>query len=149
MKNIRPSSSLIIDTGFWVALGNPKDKYHNVARQAIDKFDRFISVVTWPIIVETSHLLDQRVGFQAQQMFLKNIQQGGAEIFHLDKTEHLEEMTRLMQKYQGLPMDLADASLVILAQELDHGRILSTDQRDFRAYRWKNHKPFENFLLPE
>jgi predicted nucleic acid-binding protein len=45
-------------------------------------------------------------------------------------------------------MDLADASLVILADELGHGRILSTDQRDFNTYRWKNHEPFENLLIP-
>jgi len=46
-----------------------------------------------------------------------------------------------------LPMDLADASLVILAEHLGHGRILSTDQRDFRTYRWKQHRPFENLLI--
>jgi len=46
-------------------------------------------------------------------------------------------------------MDLADASMVVLADELGHGRILSTDQRDFSAYRWKNHEPFENLLLPD
>lgn len=39
--------------------------------------------------------------------------------------------------------------LVILAEELGHGRILSTDQRDFRTYRWKNHNPFQNLLLPD
>jgi predicted nucleic acid-binding protein len=44
-------------------------------------------------------------------------------------------------------MDPADASLVVLAEELGDGRILSTDQRDFRAYRWKNRKPFRNLLL--
>jgi hypothetical protein len=27
-----------------------------------------------------------------------------------------------------------------------HGRILSTDQRDFGAYRWKQREPFHNFL---
>jgi uncharacterized protein len=43
-------------------------------------------------------------------------------------------------------MDLADASLVILAEELGSGRILSTDQRDFRTYRWKTRKPFQNLL---
>ena len=48
-----------------------------------------------------------------------------------------------------LPMDLADDSLVILAEALGHGRILSNDQRDFRTYRWKNHYPFENLLLPD
>jgi predicted nucleic acid-binding protein len=43
-------------------------------------------------------------------------------------------------------MDLADASLVIAAEHLSSGRILSTDQRDFGAYRWKNRKPFQNLL---
>lgn len=43
-------------------------------------------------------------------------------------------------------MDLADASLVLLAEHLGHGRILSTDKRNFQAYRWKNQHPFENLL---
>jgi predicted nucleic acid-binding protein len=53
-----------------------------------------------------------------------------------------------MKKYHALPMDLADASLVILAEDLHSGDILSTDRRDFGAYRWKNTKPFRNLLLP-
>ena len=44
-------------------------------------------------------------------------------------------------------MDLADASLVIAAEQLASGRILSTDQRDFGAYRWKKRKPFQNLLV--
>lgn len=35
----------------------------------------------------------------------------------------------------------------LLADDLGHGRILSTDRRDFSAYRWKEHQPFENLLL--
>ena len=54
------------------------------------------------------------------------------------------QIGKLMQKYASLPMDLADASLVLLAEHLGHGRILSTDQRDFGDYRWKNRKPFKN-----
>ena len=53
----------------------------------------------------------------------------------------------LMSRYRDLPMDLADASLVILAEDLGEGRILSTDQRDFDGYRWKNRQPFRNLLL--
>jgi predicted nucleic acid-binding protein len=52
-----------------------------------------------------------------------------------------------MDQYADLPMDLADASLVVLAEEIGDGRILSTDKRDFRAYRWKSRKPFRNLLL--
>jgi uncharacterized protein len=52
-----------------------------------------------------------------------------------------------MLRYAKLPMDLADASLVIAAEQLGSGRILSTDRRDFGAYRWKNRKPFRNLLV--
>nr|WP_202951321.1 hypothetical protein [Xenococcus sp. PCC 7305] len=52
-----------------------------------------------------------------------------------------------MEKYADLPMDLADASLVILAEHLGHGRIFSVDQRDFNTYRWKQNHPFENLLI--
>jgi uncharacterized protein len=52
-----------------------------------------------------------------------------------------------MEKYAKLPMDLADASLVILAEHLGHGRILSIDFRDFNTYRWKNQYQFENMML--
>jgi uncharacterized protein len=61
----------------------------------------------------------------------------------------MQHLIKLMKKYDDLPMDLADASLVILAEELGHGRILSTDMRDFKIYRLKNHKPFQNLLLPD
>jgi predicted nucleic acid-binding protein len=43
-------------------------------------------------------------------------------------------------------MDLADASLVILAESLGSARILSTDCRDFHSHRWKNRQPFKNLL---
>ena len=81
--------------------------------------------------------------------FLNGLRQGGATIFHLDDVGDLAKMQVLMEKYRDLPMDLADASLVILAETLEHGRILSTDQHDFGAYRWKNQQPFENLLIPD
>ncbi len=56
-------------------------------------------------------------------------------------------MTELMRQYADLPMDLADASLVLLAEELGEGRIVSTDGSDFHAYRWKSQHPFSNLLL--
>ena len=66
--------------------------------------------------------------------------------FDLTK-EHSQCIIELMKQYADLPMDLADASLVILAEHLGHGRILSVDQRDFNSYRWKNTRPFENLML--
>lgn len=51
-----------------------------------------------------------------------------------------------MEQYAHLPMDLADASLVLAATQLGEGRILSTDRRDFDTYRWKDTEPFHNLL---
>ena len=62
--------------------------------------------------------------------------------------EHLPGLQQLLEQYQSLPMDLADASLVLLTEHLGHGRIASTDERDLQTYRWKKHHPFTNLLLP-
>lgn len=96
-------------------------------------------------MTETCHLLLSRLGVQAELAFLHGRRDGSC-TFSLDDT-HLPRLEELMKQYADLPMDLDDASLVVLAEQLGDGRILSTEQRDFRAYRWKNRKPFRNLLL--
>jgi uncharacterized protein len=79
--------------------------------------------------------------------FIRSAALGAFELFELERA-HLARVEVLMGKYRALPMDLADASLVILAEDSGSGEILSTDARDFGAYRWKSRKPFKNLLLP-
>ncbi len=148
IHNMAMSNSIIADSGFWIALFCQHDRYHRVAVEALDTWADHLLVVTWPVVVETSHLLLRRAGFQQQLTFLQTIQRGGADIFPLNNEQHLPRMTVLMERYRNLPMDVADASLVVLAETLGHGQILSTDQRDFNTYRWKNHEPFTNLLIP-
>ena len=149
IRNTLPGNSLIIDSGFWLALANRRDKYHEEAIQALNQFESLLFITTWPVIIEASHLIYKRVHYDAQMLFLNSIAQGGVDIFNLDQPDHWGRILELIQQYRDLPMDLADASLVILAEELGHGQILSTDLRDFRTYRWKYHDPFEKLLLPE
>ncbi|ACB00959.1 MULTISPECIES: type II toxin-antitoxin system VapC family toxin [Cyanophyceae] len=137
---------IIADTGFFYALMNSKDKYHQQSVEAV-KILKSTLITTYPVITETCHLLLQRQGTKYQTKFLKSLDQGFARIFQLE-TKHLSRIIQLTEQYADLPMDLADASLVILAEELGHGRIFSTDQRDFGIYRWKNTKPFQNLLIP-
>ena len=138
---------VLIDTGYWCALGNPKDKFHQQALLVGTRL-REDPVTTWPVITETCHILQRELGAKAAYQFISMLRMDAIEIFKME-TEHLRRTEILMEKYSDLPMDLADASLVILAEELGHGRIFSTDRRDFKTYRWKNHKPFQNLLLPE
>jgi predicted nucleic acid-binding protein len=99
-------------------------------------------------MTETCHLLASRLNAQAAETFVASAAHGAFEVLEM-KTVHLPRIVELMRKYRELPMDLADASLVILAQHLGSGRILSTDRRDFGAYRWKNHRPFKNLMPVE
>ncbi|HEX7499306.1 MAG TPA: PIN domain-containing protein [Polyangia bacterium] len=136
---------IIADTGFWLALANRADRHHAAALRALEGSHERL-VTTWPVLTETCHLLLARLGVQAELTFLHGLRDGSCTLFALGET-HLLRIEALMEQYADLPMDLADASLVVLAEELSDGRILSTDQRDFRAYRWKNRKPFRNLLL--
>jgi uncharacterized protein len=80
--------------------------------------------------------------------FLKSFCLGAFEIFDLEKY-HVERMIQLMENYANLPMDLADASLVVLAEHLENGRILTVDRRDFNIYRWHKTNSFENLFFSQ
>ncbi len=136
---------IIADSGFWLALGDKKDQHHLKANDfARTTTERLIT--TYPVITEVCHLLLKRQGISAQLKFIAMYQLGAFDVFEIPKDEK-KRIALLMQQYADLPMDFADASLVLLAEHLGHGRILSTDKRDFHAYRWKNTQPFQNLLL--
>jgi predicted nucleic acid-binding protein len=52
----------------------------------------------------------------------------------LDETD-VPRMRALMEQYTDLPMDLADAALLRVAEREGIRRIFTLDQRDFRVYR--------------
>ena len=135
---------IIADSGFWLALANNCDTYHSAAKRLYDQLDEDL-ITTWPVMTETCHLLVRKLGMHAELNFIKAWINGAFEIYDIPP-ELDQRIFKLMTKYADLPMDLADASLVILAEHLGHGRIFSSDRRDFKTYRWKNHKPFENLL---
>ena len=134
---------VLADTGYWLALANARDRWHQAAVSVTRQLDEHL-VVTWPVVTETCHLLLTRLGVQAELRFIEQVSTN-VEIHELGQ-EHLGAIRILMEKYADLPMDLADASLVVAATELGEGRILSTDQRDFNTYRWKDVEPFHNLL---
>lgn len=135
---------IIVDSSFWVALANRGDSHHPQAKAYYNSLDEDL-VTTWPVMAQTCHLLLQRLGVHAQLTFIKAWIEGAFEVSDIPP-ETDERIYVLMKKYADLPLDLADASLVILAEILGHGRILSTDRRDFKTYRWKTRKPFVNLL---
>jgi uncharacterized protein len=137
--------AILADSGYWIALLDHADQHHERAATASRALTEQL-IVTWPVVAEATWVLESRVGTSAAQDMLRMGEMGAYRI-HTPSENDLPQLRRLMEKYADLPMDLADASLVLLAEQSGDGRILSTDQRNLGAYRFKQHKPFKNLLL--
>ncbi len=136
---------ILADSGFWIALGNRRDRHHAAALRAAERYQGEGFVSTWPVLTEVTHLLMARVGVHQSLAFVASVADGACRVPELPDSA-LARASYLMTRYRNLPMDLADASLLILAETLAEGRILSTDRRDFDGYRWKDTRPFTNLL---
>lgn len=122
----------ITDAGPLIALFDKSDKYHQKSKRRLEEYRQDIRgrlIATWPVVTEVAYLLKEHVHLQAQLDFLKWISLGGLEIFDLQR-EHLSRIIELQKKYSNLPMDLADATLLIVAETLDINKVFSLD-KDF------------------
>ena len=135
---------IIADAGFFYALIDRSDAWHARAVSALDTQEEGW-ITTWPVLTEATHLLTRWIGTDAAQALLREVADGAIAVWQWPLAQ-TERMVGLMARDASLPMDLADASLVLLAEELGHGRILTTDARDFGAYRFKSRQPFQNLL---
>ena len=138
---------IAIDAGFFYALADVRDAHHAAALSWQDSIGEGW-VTTWPALTEASYLLASRLGTSCAIDLMQDVADGGIHIWDIPPAA-AQAIPALMKRYSKLPMDLADASLVLLAEHLGHGRILTTDQRDFGAYRWKTRKPFQDLLATQ
>ena len=137
---------ILADSGFWIALGNRRDRHHAAARAALDRHSAEGFVSTWPVLTEVTHLLSARVSVTQCVAFIDGIARGACEIPE-PPSDALFRAHALMSRYRDLPMDLADAALVRLAEREDLTRIFTLDRRHFSVYRPGRRRRFS--ILPE
>jgi uncharacterized protein len=133
---------VIIDTGPLVAFFDGSDRYHRICMDILKDLKGPLLTV-WPVITETFYLLD--FSWKAQDNFWEFMTRGGIEIVD-QQGKSLERCRLLMRKYKDLPMDLADAALVVLAETRKEDTIFTLDHRDFSIYKPHHAKMFQ--LLP-
>ena len=106
---------ILVDTGAWLALADKGDTYH--ARcVAFFRSNREPLMTTYPVLVECVHLMFRRIGVAKTLAWMETLAAQGVGVFAMG-ADHLPRLTELMRQYADLPMDLADASLVLLAEE--------------------------------
>lgn len=131
---------IVVDAGPLVALIDRGEADHGRCVEALSSLTAPM-VTTWPALTEAMYLVGSAGGWKAQDALWKLLERGDLQLVPLD--DALQKRTRaLMSKYQDTPMDLADASLVAVAEALDVARVFTLD-RDFRVYRWRGKREFE------
>ena len=132
-------NTVLIDTGPLIALFDRDDKYHTSIIEFLKNTNyRFIS--TTALLTETMYMLDFNTAVQLN--FLEWIMKEGV-IIHEIKQSNIKRIIDLTKKYSDRPMDFADATLVIAAEERGIRQIISIDS-DFDIYRLYNKMKIEN-----
>jgi len=134
------ADELLLDTGALIGLLDRSQAVHKSCAVFFRAWTGPI-VTTEAVLTEATHLLSDLPGGVAAwiDFILK------AEVILIPSTEvSLRRCLALIEKYSDLPMDFADATLVVLAEELDTDLIFTVD-RGFRVYRIRGRKHFRLF----
>ncbi len=122
---------ILVDTGPLVALLSAQDNQHHRCKRTVQTIREPLLTV-WPAITEAMYLLNP--SWKAQDALWEMLEAGHLEILMLE-ADDFSRMRALMSKYRNLPMDLADAALVCMAEKRKISRIFTLDRRDFAVYR--------------
>ena len=135
-------SPVLLDTGVLVALLDRSEKYHEACAQIVPSIESPL-VTCEAVITEACYLLRTTPG--AAAAVLENVDQG-VFLIPYRLQSRARRLSSLLKKYSDVPMDFADATLVVLAEELSTRVVLTTDRRDFGIYRIRGRGRFR--MLP-
>lgn len=136
--------ALIADSGGLYALYDSRDRNHRAVREVVRAEDGPI-IVPVAILAELDYLLRVKLGIAAEIRLLKGIVQGSLTLEEFT-VQDAARCGELIGQYHDLDLGLADASVIATAERLELYRVLTVDERDFRAVRTKRGTPL--VLLP-
>jgi predicted nucleic acid-binding protein len=125
--------TLVIDAAPLVALADAHEPRRDEILDLL-RAERGSLFIPAPVTAEIDYLLDQRFGAPARRAFLEDLAARRYESPGLDSTDY-EAALDLDRRYADLNLGLAELSVVVLAHRLGTQRILTFDQRRFRAVR--------------
>ena len=121
----------LVDAGPLVALIHEDDEFHQLCKEVFAAMREPLATV-WPVVTEALHLL--RFSWRAQSALLEMLSTDAVKLMSLDQRD-VARIKELMEKYRDLPMDLADAAIVRVAEREKIRQVFTLDRRDFQVYR--------------
>lgn len=122
---------ILVDAGPLIALMHADDQHHKACTTTVQNLREPLATV-WPPLTEAMHLLSSLP--EAQEGLVTILTRGGVRLLPLEVSD-LQRIWELMRQYADLPMDLADAALVRVAERENIRTIFTLDRRDFSIYR--------------
>jgi len=122
----------LLDTGPIVAYLDSTDPYHEVVAGRLEGFAGRL-ITSCAVVTEAMHFVAETPS--GPQLLADFLASSGARIYDLAQPAELRDAVQLMARYADTPMDYADATLVLLADALAIGDILTLDWRGFSTYR--------------
>lgn len=136
----------LVDTGPFVAYLDRTDPMHALAARRLDSFAGQL-VTTSAVITETMYFVSDDP--EGPASFAQLLVGADVQIGDLSQPGDVLAAALLMKKYHDTPMDFADATLVLLAEELGLTEIATLDRRGFSTYRTAKGKKFRLVLDEE
>ncbi len=135
---------IIADTSALVAALDRSERAHEAVRGFLG--EPMENIVVSPfVLAETDYLLRARLGIAAPLALLDDVIEGAYELAGFD-TSDLVVARGIVSQYGDFQLSLADASIICLAERYETTRVLTLDERHFRAVMTLRGEPFE--ILP-
>jgi predicted nucleic acid-binding protein len=129
-------TTAIVDTGPLIAFFDRSERHHRWVTDRISELDMPL-LVCEPVIVEATYLL--RRNPKTQDTLLELVQDGALNVaFQVE--QHIGALRRLLKKYSDIPISLADACIVLMAEIHGSHSVLTLDS-DFLIYRKSDRTP--------
>ncbi|MGB0561213.1 MAG: type II toxin-antitoxin system VapC family toxin [Spirulinaceae cyanobacterium] len=138
---------ILCDTGVLVTIVDRRQPQHDAYRQAITRYGSPL-LTTWACLTEAMYLTHRLGGWTMQQQLGQLLLKGGLTVHAIDSAQQIVRLLALMEQYRDRPMDIADATLVLTAEETGYRQILTLDS-DFLFYRIHNRESFDVMSVEE
>jgi uncharacterized protein len=123
----------LCDAGPLFALVDPRQaEHHRRCKAALVQLTAPL-ITTWPSFTEAMYLAHRSGGWPMQNLLWQYVREALLVVHEL-RVQETSRMAVLMEQYRDTPMDLADASLVAAAEQLQLTEIFTLDH-DFHIYR--------------
>jgi predicted nucleic acid-binding protein len=133
---------VLVDTGPLVAIFSDRDSKHQVCLDQLKQI-RPPLISTWPVLTEAAWLLRKQI--TGVQSLFKACQSNLLVVPTLDEAA-FAWIADFLLCYEKKTPQLADASLVYLADRDNLDTVFTLDRRDFSVYRFRRNRSFQ--LLP-